>query len=302
MSHQGQTSQSKLPKIGIIGPGAVGCTLGYYLNQANFSVFFFDRRGTIDLEYSIDGVSSSLFFPKAKSSVDFFFMAVKSHQVQVAIETHSWLKETPGAIISNGLLDEVLKGTMPITDGLWSLGTTTIGVSSVGSGIWKIFNNGGYVIWGGRETAKPIDHLISDATKDFGFSWSQLSDVKRREKWLFNTVINSLCGVSRHSRNGLLLDDLDSLKLMFDESFLLGQDLFGPWESSRDGLWDSMIALIKSTADNENSMVCDIRLGRETENQYLAGLVVNSQSDYPILRKVNTKLSEISKGLQQSPQ
>ena len=302
MSHQGQTSQTKLPKIGIVGPGAVGCMLGYYLNQAEFPVYFFGRDGAIDIEFSIEGVPNTLSFPKAQSSVDFFFMAVKSYQVQTAIENHKWLKNTPGAIVCNGLLDEVLKDETSLSSGLWHLGTTTIGVSSLVEKKWKIFNNGGYVVWGGDHNERSLDRIISDKTKKFGFAWSPLADLKRREKWLFNTVINSLCGYFQHPRNGLLLNDLEFLEKMFDESFSLGLELFGAWENSRDFLWDTMIDLIKSTSENENSMVCDIRVGRETENQYLTGLVANSKSNFPTLRKVDARLENINKGLQQPPQ
>ena len=41
-----------------------------------------------------------------------------------------------------------------------------------------------------------------------------------------------------------------------------------------DKLFEEMVCLISSTANNENSMARDLRLNRKTENDYLAGLSV----------------------------
>jgi 2-dehydropantoate 2-reductase len=106
------------------------------------------------------------------------------------------------------------------------------------------------------------------------FHWSNDALAAVRRKWLFNTVINSLCAVHRLPRNGDLLARREDLQSLFAEAFALGETVWGPWGTPSDTLYEHMLDLIEETAENENSMVRDLREGRRTESDALAGLAL----------------------------
>ena len=128
----------------------------------------------------------------------------------------------------------------------------------------------------------------------YGFRYDRDASLVRKEKWLFNTVINSMAAYYSFASNGLLLDKKDELRQVFDEAYELGLDLFKSWRKDRESLWMETIQLIEATAGNENSMVRDLRLGRLTENEFLAGLVSRSQQYFPRLRNLDNFLSNNS--------
>jgi ketopantoate reductase len=136
----------------------------------------------------------------------------------------------------------------------------------------------------------PAEDLVSGRGP---FKWHTQAAWATRRKWLYNTVINSLTAAKRMARNGDLLADLPTLAAVFDEAFKLGESRWQRWPLPRAELYAGLVALIEATADNENSMARDVRLGRRTETEYLAGLA--PASGYPMLNSLHqTILSRFS--------
>ena len=286
-------TKKKLVRVDIIGPGAVGTMIGYYLQGIGAEVGFIGRQGAQEYKTTVDDGSGPvrLSFSKLDSKPDLIIVAVKSYQVESVLKTWGTeFKQTTTVIISNGILDEVVRQF-----GLESsiaLGTTNIGVKLVDDGLWRVFNNNGQLVWGSESRSRSmVETEIVKALSHKGFSYEKKAKVTRQEKWLFNTVINSLCAIHKLASNGDLLSREVELTGLFNDAYSLGTEIFGKWALDKDPLWQKLIQLIQSTKGNENSMARDIRLGRPTENEFLSGLVNKSEADYPVLREIYKKLS-----------
>ena len=104
--------------------------------------------------------------------------------------------------------------------------------------------------------------------------WDDDIEKVAQTKWLFNTVINSLCAAHRLPRNGLLLDYPNELKNIFSEAFLLGEKLYGNFSTSNSKLWNQLLILVKGTENNPNSMFVDLERRRKTEAKYFSGCAI----------------------------
>ncbi|SMF36188.1 ketopantoate reductase family protein [Pseudobacteriovorax antillogorgiicola] len=267
----------------------------FYCQQVGLQPTLIGRQGSIAYDFKVydgkQGTHRIVGGPASLDEFDFCFIAVKSYQVKAALESHQFVRSTPCRIICNGLLDPKLNPYPEFREGLWQLGTTNIGVKGSQRGSWVIQNQGGLLAWGGAE-ARDIDRLMAARLAPFGFQCRTDCDRLRREKWLFNTVMNSLCGKYRLSSNGELKNISTEVDLVYEEAFRLGQDLFGPWDRPRLDLRQDLFELIDSTSENENSMARDIRLGRKTETSDLAGLVDGQNpSDFPKLFELHEHLN-----------
>lgn len=276
--------------IGVIGAGAIGSMVAYYLNRAGFPLAFVGRDGPIatTLNICLGNTHQQLTFPAMDvEAFDLCFVTVKSTQLAAAIQQHSFLSKVQTIIICNGLVDHLIPPTSA-RDQQWRLGSTTIGVSK-DDDCYRIYNNDGAVLWGGPHPSKLEIHIANEL-REYGFRFSETSTYFRQKKWLFNVVINSLAGYYQLENNGHLLKIPAELLKCFNEAFALGEELFGGFGVPQAQLFQQMSDLIEATKENENSMVRDIRLGRETEHPFLLGLIEKSQQSLPHLRKLHHKL------------
>ena len=72
----------------------------------------------------------------------------------------------------------------------------------------------------------------------------------------------------------------------------LAGELWPEWKPAAPELWQNLLRLIAATADNENSMAADVRLGRRNEAAVLSGLVNKARDPqrYPLLLAYDQKL------------
>ncbi len=102
---------------------------------------------------------------------------------------------------------------------------------------------------------------------------------KVRDKWLLNTAINIPAGALRLSSNGQLLDRPE-LDQWINESYCLGEQIFGKSLQSYAAALARVKDVIRPTASNENSMARDTRLGKPTEIDFLFPLELRDKSRF----------------------
>lgn len=105
-----------------------------------------------------------------------------------------------------------------------------------------------------------------------------------KRKWIFNVVANSLCAVHCLARNGLLTTVSSQADQGLAEAYRLAGHLWGsvPWTLPE--VMSAFWQLVRATQWNENSMARDVRLGRKTENEFLAGQSRGVSLDLPYLK------------------
>ncbi|MCD9024449.1 ketopantoate reductase family protein [Cohnella silvisoli] len=110
--------------------------------------------------------------------------------------------------------------------------------------------------------------------KQAGFSVylsKQLGDAILR-KLLINAVINPLTAILR-IRNGQLTESSARLELMrslFQETFEIVKD-YGVGEETE--LWNAILQVCSATRDNESSMLQDVSAHKETEIEFINGVI-----------------------------
>ena len=277
----------------VVGNGAVGTAIASRLQILRFRCKFVGRKGPVYIKSRFEGWGSVTYLnikPLSEedlSKVDIAFITVKAYDLSGALERYlSYLpKNIPIISLCNGATEHIVAAVAKKQpDYLWRMGICTFGVSQISQDIFALKSTDGKVTWGPVRFTdhqkkicmemSDVEKLILDSDKSRFLRWEGDILPLVRKKWLFNVVINSLTASGNLERNGLLLNDMAQLKGTFEEAHRLGLELWGSWNQMYDKLFEEMVCLISSTANNENSMARDLRLNRKTENDYLAGLSV----------------------------
>jgi ketopantoate reductase len=284
--------------IGILGSGAVGHMLAFFLNQLqDVTVIMRGRHGPLP-------AAQTVFFQDAPHALRLstegpqprlWFACLKAHALSEGLRP--LLQEaavgTQIIILSNGYIEPLLQplrrefGHIILRKGL-----VTRGIKVHPSGAYVIGPKG-QVIWGDERIPSALeDHIIRELGPH-GFQWNAQCCRLRREKWYYNTCLNTLCGVRRYARNGLAAEEgRDELEALSHEVLALARELWPDWQPSPRELWQNLLRLIANTADNENSMAADVRLGRLTEASVLSGMVhqAHQPEAYPLLLAFDQRL------------
>jgi 2-dehydropantoate 2-reductase len=285
--------------VTIIGPGAVGLFIAHRLIRQGVSLGFVGPEGPRAVHQSFrayDGLID-LRVPAPTSSElgssDLAFVVVKAFQLAEALQaTRQQKPGTAVIVLVNGAIHEVVEREQKRSPHLlWRLGSCTFGVSRTEGGIYEQRSQTGEILLGPlspEETPTNAEEFIIQKDPEV-FAWRPEMMQLYRRKWLFNTVINTLCAAHRLPRNGELLKDLPLVAAVFDEAYRLGVALWGAWSFGRESLYLGVVDLIRATAANENSMARDVRLGRRTESEFLAGLA-KDVTLYPLLSEFHERI------------
>ena len=311
-------------QILIVGLGAVGSAVASLLDQdERFCLSRFDLQGSRSgrrnmVSKAAPGHSQcaeSFEIPRMMpgASLDAVIVAVKAYQLAGCLEQLLPHLDsfTPIIITCNGAIDGLLKQELMDQRYLIRRGVVSFGVRQVGRATYEWSSGAGLLQWGPWVGSEPNSKKSPDvkSTKSVGplpveLAMARATDNRLlfnldarelvRSKWLFNTVLNSLCGFYRLATNGAALDYPAELKLGFDEAYRLGETLEGPWFKSKEQLWQDLLGLIDDTKPNENSMARDVRLGRQTESAFLCGLAAADPQQYPTLWHWHDRLGQFS--------
>ena len=281
----------------VIGAGAVGLAVAAALDRRGWGVGCIGRRGPRAVRTTFDdGAPRPLDLPGAEEPARYqvAFVAVKAFDLETAL---GWTRGlSPGTVVvplSNGAVEDLVRQAAARAPQLvWRLGYCTFGVSEVSDGHFALRSKTGELAFGPLDDRHPEPTVAERELIDSGAPFAWHANVLRlvRRKWLYNVTINTLAAARSLPANGALLADLPTLAAVFAEAHRLSEELWGPWTVSRDELYKGLLQLVERTADNENSMARDRRLGRRTESAFLAGLA-RDPANYPLLTRLHAQVA-----------
>ncbi len=298
-------------RILIVGAGAIGAGIAARLHLLGFSPQIMGRKGPSDMPVRFSGWNSQfLFEPKKLDEIDLkaislIFFATKAFDLEGAVRRIIKYLPSECSIIplSNGYTEPQIKGVAKEIPGrLWRNGFCSFASSQTSEASYELRSTKGGVVFGPLGV-KPLEaklhpsHMEQDIlSRDKGefFTWADPVAPSQHMKWFYNTVINTVCASYKLSSNGQALEKIPLMRELSSEAFKLGIELWGSWSVTEEKIFENLIALIASSAANENSMARDVRLQRRTESDWLAG-IAKGRPSYPLLNQYHNQIISFPK-------
>ena len=235
--------------------------------------------------------------PEHNKTPSAILFTVKAFDLDTALrgEAAGWPLDIPFVTLSNGYISPILENLLPVLHPRQiHVGMTTIG-STIGlDGKVTVFSNNTVTAWGpiASNFPPPTPGELARLRLFPNGQWHNDMRPLLRQKWLFNVVINTLCAVYGLRSNGLLsahrTEAEDVLCEATELADLLWKDV--PWDvSGQQELSKQLWSVITVTSGNENSMVRDLRLKKQTESHYLAG-VARNYDGFEKLKKLHQQI------------
>ncbi len=298
-------------QILIVGAGAIGAGIAARLQLLGFSSLIMGRKGPSDLPVRFSGWNSQfLFEPKKLDEIDFkaislAFFATKAFDLEGAVRRIVKYLPSECSIvpISNGYTEPQIKGVAKEIPGrLWRNGFCSFASSQTSEASYELRSTKGGVVFGplgvksmdAKHHPSPMEQNILSRDGGEFFTWADPIAPSQHLKWFYNTVINTVCASFKLSNNGLALEKIPLMRELSSEAFKLGIEIWGPWSVTEEKIFENLIALITSSAANENSMARDVRLQKRTESEWLAG-VAKGRSSYPLLNQYHNQIMNFPK-------
>lgn len=284
-------------QIVIVGPGAVGTALAAELFTATgCQSIWRDRNGFCEEARQVKFASGSTVtitaeLPKnVPVQADVVFVTTRAFDVVQALRVIPTFVQ-PGAVVitlSNGyLVDAIANHCQHELDGFHlRIGMTSL-AATYGAGLWRLTNHAPEIVFGPLDLLPPTEKEIQLCSQFNRARFVNDPVPYIRKKWLFNVVINGLCGLYRLPRNGELVQYRQDVDAVLGEAYRWGEEVWGEWLWSEDDLRIECWDLIRSTSANRNSMVRDLESGRASEMPFLAGIVEGQDADYPWLKRLS---------------
>lgn len=264
-------------KIGVIGSGAIGMLFAFYLQRAGAAVTIYTRSmgqaehiRRFGISRTFDGQAETQFpaavpLDAAAIKDDYVFVAVKQYDLE-PILPHLQQMQSRLIFLQNGMGHLSLLQNMQqrcIAVGIvehgarkedarffvhTGIGVTKLGILAGEEGFHKLlpFFQAPYF---------PI--LVEE-------NWEEVL----RSKLIVNACINPLTALYR-VRNGMLLDNpafRNAMKQVFAEVIFVLDETKERWEH--------VCSVCRKTAENQSSMLTDIKLGRKTEIDAIIGYLL----------------------------
>jgi 2-dehydropantoate 2-reductase len=293
-------------KIGIVGPGAIGRLLGYFLASCGHEVLMICRREEqaeaflqngltfVDLEGKELKVPVTADVGRSDrlAAVDGAIVTVKSYDTEAAAKLLAGLA-VPVLSLQNGLGNAETLARF-VSPARLSVALTTHGATAEGdTKVW--YKGQGQTVIGDVEQGSETAKWWAERFAGSGHEMTLSADI-RTEVWkkaMVNIGINpftALLGV----RNGRLLHEPDVLPLMqaaVEEAERVaraeGIEISGSFERVKE--------VCHMTADNISSMLQDLRKGRRTEIDALCGEIVTRGEKHGIAVRYNRLLKNLMK-------
>lgn len=284
--------------VAIVGAGAVGQMLAFFLRAAGVpQIVCYGRKGPVALAGRVlfQDQTTPLVSDSPGPEPQLWLFATKAYDLVPALE--QWLPRisvtTALTILSNGFIEPALAGIRQrFPQHELRKGVVSRGARILPDGTLALSPKG-EVRWGSRNAPQPFETSLMQALASQGFHWDPEVCGARREKWFCNTVLNTLCAAYRLKRNAEA-EEQKEFSALCHEVYELGCEFWPEWKGQEAALKQRLVALIATTADNENSMAVDIRLGRKTESAFLSGHVLCCQGAaerFPHLNALHAQLS-----------
>ncbi|MFB9762176.1 2-dehydropantoate 2-reductase [Ectobacillus funiculus] len=264
-------------KIGVIGPGAIGMLFAFYLQKAGASVTIYTRSMEQAEHISRFGISCNLDgqvetqFPDAVPlgaiaiEDDYVFVAVKQYDIGLVLP-HLQRTQARFVFLQNGMGHLSLLQNMQqkcIAVGIVEHGARKETAGSfvhTGMGVTKLG------ILAGEEEFQALLPLFQ--APYFPILVEKNWEEVLRSKLIVNACINPLTALYR-VRNGVLLTNPafhNAMKQVFSEVIFVLDE--------KEERWEHVCNVCRKTAENQSSMLTDVKLGRETEIDAIIGYLL----------------------------
>jgi 2-dehydropantoate 2-reductase len=284
----GKEGYNPLKKIAIIGPGAMGCLFGTYLEKAGLEVTLLDHNPQRAARLNRTGIVVEGVYGRHKAHVnvetdakkvgpvDLVLVSVKAFCTQTAMQSHQALVDNATAVwsLQNGLGNiDALAEIVPCAQMLG--GTTTLGANMLETG--RIHHAGDGEIFVGELDGSDSERLSSlvETFRAAGLPVQISGNIKRVmwSKLLINVGINALTAILK-VRNGFLVRSEPARQIMraaVDEALEVAHTQGLVFDRKEIHGRVEQVALC--TADNRSSMLVDSLAGRATEIEFINGAI-----------------------------
>ncbi len=302
-------------RIGVIGTGAIGVTVGLHLMESGVEVVFFTRNRRRARDVAREGLRlleghrqlhvHPTVIPLAEAEgegLDGVILAVKAYDTaRVAEETPDTLVDLPWLSLQNGL-----HHWAPLLERLdverFTLAATSMAafrvlpntVRQTASGITVL---GPHTPDGDTAAASFWARLLQEA----GLPTILVQDVWPYlwRKLLLNAVVNPVTALARVPNRGLVdVPDLRELArdLLREAYPVVASRLLPEWDLDR--LWEDLLNLLSETGENRSSMFQDLQYGRPTESPWITGVLLDEAAREGLHLIRHETLQRLLEGLQ----
>jgi len=287
-------------KIGIIGPGALGCLFAAKFVRAGHDIMLADYKPERAKRISENGISveegDAVWNVPVYAGCDF-----RSHfdLLLVLVKAHSTgsLALPPGTTVlslQNGLNNAETLCAKIGADNLLA-GTTSLAVTSLGEGRVRYVAPGvcRFGAWGGADAA-PATRVLREA--GFEVELVEKPAAAIWQKAAVNAGINPLTALL-NVPNGKLLEN-EEARALLGELVREAADVAGAEGFPLDAPLDLAESVCRATAENISSMLQDVRNGKRTEIGALNGEIVRRGETHGLDVGVNRTVLRLVKVLE----
>lgn len=292
-------------KIGIVGPGALGCLFSAMLVKSGHQVWLLDHRPERARQIDAQGIElhdqhgasrvpvRATVDPEDIGRVALALLCVKADAVAVAVRNalpilapDSLLIALQNGIAHHDRLDTVLSG--------WALGVTAMGASLLGPGAVRHGGSGltqvGFLGDVEAQAAARLEGAVG-LMRHAGIAAAVSPDIRAAawNKLIVNAGINALTALA-DCANGELLSRPVALALMEAAVREAARVALAYGVKVASDPLAMAIAVCRGTASNSSSMRQDIRQGRRTEIEAINGMVVKRAAPVGVPVPVNQAL------------
>jgi 2-dehydropantoate 2-reductase len=299
--------------IGIIGPGAIGLVMAYFIEKGDLRPTLFYKskykasyvkrmEGPVvkigDNEYKLSSTISYLGF-RVKEKYDVLIVSTKAYDVDDVIGYIDYLIKDDGLVISvqNGIgsLEDIEKKIDPSNV---AAAVITFGATRYGYAKSELKGRGEIIL--GQRVKKYNKYLyyLRDYLRSVRLDVriTRVIDAYRWLKVIVNSSIGPITSIFR-VKNGAILElkearELVDMVINEGENVVKAMNIKLPRDPRRE-----TYKIIRSTSDNYSSMLQDILSKRRTEIDYINGAIVKYGERLNIQTPINKTLIYIVKGL-----
>lgn len=301
-------------KIAIIGCGAMGILFGGYLSKSE-DVTIIDHRKDRSKYIKENGIQieepkgSVQFYPGSVTETggspffDIIFICVKAFDTKSAAITARSLSDSDTIVVSlqNGygnreIIEQETKSSH-IVMGTTSEASTLLSTGEVRHAAWGETYLG--TVTGTERDVQTAAKLLNEA----GFKAHVCSNIEERiwKKLFVNAGINALCAVLG-KKNRVIFEDAGISELaqkLVHEAVLVANCMGYSFEAEAEA--ESMLSVARTTGDNSCSMLQDIINHRQTEIDYINGMIVRLADECGVEVPHNHFVTSLIKALGKRP-
>ncbi|MFZ8783155.1 MAG: ketopantoate reductase family protein [Desulfurococcaceae archaeon] len=297
-------------QVCIIGGGAVGSVLAYFLHRSGVStipVYYASRESVLEVErqggvVAVDRRAGSEYlvpveprhYSEPRERCVFVLNAVKALDVPRSLELAARLvlENSVLVMLQNGFgsleqAEERFPG-LKVAGGVVYFAAERVGRARV------VYHGGDSVVVGCRRSACEELRVLEDIFRRGGLDFRVVDNIDhyRWIKLAVNAVINPLTAITR-SRNSIVLEE-EGVRLaeLIVREVCEAARLHG-YELDTARLLKHVLRVVEASRDNYSSMAQDIAAGRATEVDYINGFIARELGEKSTVNTVLTLLVKL---------